>query len=161
MITKVIFFMLIGTEFHRTYLLIVDFDFEFDKIGQMKTFENINDFVILGNSYLNIDNDFVFFLGRDMSKGFIFQLSNFNINAIDIGNNIIRAYHSPFNLGYCLIFRNIKNEYKFSQNFTPEIVNTNNNGIDFNGLLNLKCGELVCFKLEENEIIIDILFNTN
>ena len=161
MITKVIFFMLIGTEFHRTYLLIVDFDFEFDKIGQMKTFENINDFVILGNSYLNIDNDFVFFLGRDMSKGFIFQLSNFNINAIDIGNNIIRAYHSPFNLGYCLIFRNIKNEYKFSQNFTPEIVNTNNNGIDFNSLLNLKCGELVCFKLEENEIIIDILFNTN
>ena len=25
----------------------------------------------------------------------------------------------------------------------------------------LKCGELFCFKLEENEIIIDILFNSN
>ena len=164
MVTKVIFFLLIGTDFHRNYLIILDFDFEQDKVGQMKTFENINDFVILGNSHLNMETDFVFFLGRDMIKGFIFQISNFNINAIDIGNNIIRAYHSPFNLGYCLIYRNLKNEYKFSQNFTPEtgINNTNtNNNMDLNSLLNLKCGELFCFKLEENEIIIDILFNSN
>ena len=160
MITKVIFFMLIGTEFHKNYIIIIDFDFEFDKVGQMRTFENISDFVILGNSYLNMETDFVFFLGRDMTKGFIFQISNFNINPIDIGNNIIRAYHSPFNIGYCLIYRNIKNEYKFSQNFTPETGNTNNN-IDINALLNLKCGELSCFNLEENEIIIDILFNPN
>ena len=160
MITKVIFFILIGTEFHKNYLIIIDFDFEYDKVGQLRTFENISDFVFLGNSYLNMDSDFVFFLGRDMTKGFIFQLSNLNINPIDIGNNIIRAFHSPFNMGYCLIYRNLKNEYKFSQNFIPETNNTNSN-VDINSLLNLKCGELSCFNLKEKEIIIDILFNTN
>ena len=160
MITKVIFFLLIGTEFHRNFLIIIDFDFEVDKAGQMRTFENINDFVILGNSYLNSETDYAFFLGRDMTKGFIFQISNFSINPIDIGNNIIRVYHSPFNFGYCLIYRNIKNEYKFSQNFVSETGNSNNN-MDYDSLLNLKCGELTCFLLQENEIIIDILFNTN
>ena len=63
MITKVIFFILIETEFHRICLLIIDFDFEYERAGPIKTIDNINDFVILGNSYLNIDSDHVFLLG--------------------------------------------------------------------------------------------------
>ena len=168
MITKVIFFILIETEFHRNSILIIDFDFEYDKAGPLKTIENINDFVILGNSYLNFDSDHAFLLGRDMANGFIFQMSTYNLSPIEIGNNIIRAFHSPFNQGYCMIYRNINNEYKFTQNFTPDIspINQNNQpgpyqGVNnYNNLFNFRCGDLYCFQLEENERIIDILFNT-
>lgn len=167
MVTRVIFFLLIETEFHRNSLLIIDFDFQYDQEGPMKNLENINDFVILGNSYLNIDSDYAFFLGRDMANGFIYQISNKNLNPIEIGNNIVRAFHSPFNLGYCMIYKNIKNEYKFTQNFNPMIVSNNQNnqpiaygGVDnYNNLFNLQCGDLYCFQLEENERIVDILFN--
>ena len=166
MITRVIFFILIETEFHRNLILIIDFDFEYDRPGPLKTIENINDFVILGNSYLNIDSDHVFLLGRDMANGFIFQMSTYNLSPIEIGNDIIRAFHSPFNQGYCMIYRNLKNEYKFTQNFTPDITPLNQNmqpgyqDINYNNLLNLRCGDLYCFQLEEKERIIDILFNT-
>ena len=160
--SKVIFFMLIRTEFNRNYLLIIDFDFENNKCGKMNIFEKINDFVILGNSHLNIYLDFVFFLSQENGKGFIFQLSNFNLNKINIGKNIIRAYHSPFSMGYCLIYQYSNNEFKFSQNFVPEIGdnnNPNNPNMDFNILLNLQSGELPCFNLEPDEIITDILYN--
>ena len=166
MITRVIFFILIETEFHRNCILIIDFDFEYDRAGPLKTIENINDFVIMGNSYLNIDSDHAFLLGRDMANGFIFQMSTYNLTPIEIGNDIIRAFHSPFNQGYCMIYRNLKNEYKFTQNFTPDIAPPNQNnqpyqGVDnYNNLFNFKCGDFYCFQLEENERIIDILFNT-
>ena len=62
----------------------------------------------MGNSYLNIESDYAFFLGRDMANGFIYQISNKNLNPIEIGNNIVRAFHSPFNLGYCMIYKNMK-----------------------------------------------------
>ena len=164
MITKVIFFILIETEFHAKSILIIDFDFECDRIGPLKTIDTINDFVILGNSYLNINSDHAFLLGRDMENGFIFQMSTYNLSPIEIGNNIIRAFHSPFNQGYCMIYRNIDNEYKFTQNFTPDISIFNPNaqqGVNnYNNFFNLRCGDFYCFQLEENERIIDILFNT-
>jgi hypothetical protein len=167
MVTRVVFFLLIETEFHRNSLLIIDFDFQYDQEGPLKNIENINDFVILGNSYLNIESDYAFFLGRDMANGFIYQISTKNLNPIEIGNNIVRAFHSPFNLGYCMIYKNIKNEYKFTQNFNPMIVSNNQSnqpiaygGVDnYNNLFNLQCGDLYCFQLEENERIVDILFN--
>ena len=165
MVTRVIFFILIENEFHRNSILIIDFDFEYDRAGPLKTIENVNDFVILGNTYLHVESDYAFLLGRDMSNGFIFQLSSFNLTPIEIGNNIIRAFHSPFNHGFCMIYRNIKNEYKFTQNFLPDVSNLNLNnqqgGDILNNLLNLKCGDLFVFELEENERIIDILFNTH
>ena len=162
-VTKVIFFILIENEFHRNSILIIDFDFEYNRAGPLKTIENINDFVILGNSYLNVESDHAFLLGRDMVNGFVFQMSTYNLNPIEIGNDIIRAFHSPFSQGYCMIYRNIKNEYKFTQNFTPDIVPINNQPgaymDNFNNLFNFRCGDLNCFQLEENERIVDILFN--
>ena len=165
MITKVIFFILIENEYHRNFILIVDFDFESYSAGSLKIIENINDFVILGNSYLNVESDHAFLLGRDMSSGFVFQISQYNLSPIEIGNDIIRAFHSPFSQGFCMIYRNIKNEYKFTQNFTPDIVPINNGPPgaymeNFNNLFNFRCGDLCCFQLEENERIVDILFNT-
>ena len=165
MITHVIFFILIETQLHRNNLIIFEFDFEKNNYLTPKIIYNINDFVILGNSHLNKDNDYAFLLGRDMVTGFILQISTGNLEKINIGKNIIRTYHSPFNHGYCIIFRTIKNEFKFTQNFSPEIEYSNNdeNKEQFNlfnyNLLNFKCSDLVCFKIEENEKIIDILFN--
>ena len=167
-ITNAIFFLLIETSLHRNNLIIADFDFINNTYSKPKIIYNINDFVILGNSYLNSESDFAFLLGRDMVSGFILQISTGNLEAIQLGNNILRTYHSPFNQGYCIIFRTAKNEYKFTQNFSPEIKPANNSGNDSNNnnsfnysnSLNLKCGDLICFNSEKDEIIIDILFNT-
>lgn len=167
MITKVYFFILVETNLHRNNLIIADFDFINNTYTKPKIIYNINDFVILGNSYLNINSDFAFLLGRDMVCGFILHISSGNLEQMKVGNNIIRTYHSPFTQGYCIILRTIKNEFKFTQNFSPEIepsVNIDNqstSNINYNNLFNFKCGDLICFKLEKNECIIDILFNTS
>ena len=168
MITRVVFFILIETALHRNNLILADFDFINNTYIKPKIIYNINDFVILGNSYLNLDSDFAFLLNRDMISGSILHISTGNIEQIKIGNNIIRSYHSPFNHGYCMIYRTTKNEFKFTQNFTPEIRPPNNiekgssdnNTLNYNNLFNFKCGELTCFQTEQNDHIIDILFNT-
>ena len=163
MITKVFFFILIETGLHRNNLIVTDFDFINNTYTKPRIIYNINDIVILGNSYLNLNSDNAFLLGRDMITGFILTISTGNLEQISLDTNIIRVYHSPFNQGYCIILRSDKNEFKFSQNFTPEIFPSNNN-ININNILpqnlfNFKCGDLLCFKLEKNEFIIDILFN--
>jgi len=168
MITRVIFFILIETGLHRNNLILVDYDFINNTYVKPKIIYNINDFVILGNSYLNLNSEFAFLLGRDMITGHILHITSGNLESVKIGNNIIRAYHSPFNQGYCIILRTIKNEFKFTQNFSPEIGpsniengSSNNINVNYDSLFNFKCGDLICFKLEDNEHIIDILFNIN
>ena len=167
MVTHVVFFILIETGMHRNNLILADFDFINNTYEKPKIIYNINDFVILGNSYLNLNSEFAFLLSRDMVSGFILHISTGNLELIKTGNNIIRAYHSPFNHGYCMIFRTAKNEYKFTQNFSPEIDLPNNvengskntNNVNYINIFNFKCGDLTCFKLEKDEHIIDILFN--
>ena len=172
MITNVIFFILVETGLHRNNLIIADFDHSNNTYNKPKIIYNINDFVILGNSYLNSNSDYAFLLGRDMITGFILHINTGEIETIQIENNIIRAYHSPFNQGYCIIYRTTNNEMKFTQNFSPEIEPPKNiendqiykndnkiNNFNYSNLFNFKCGDLVCFNLEKNEIIIDILFN--
>lgn len=160
---SVIFFILIETQLHRNNLILVRFNFDNNSYDIPKFIYNINDFVILGNSNHYYESDYAFLLGRDMISGYILQISTGDLQQIKIDGNIIRAYHSPFNQGYCLIYRNVKNEYKFTQNFTPEIFPSNNmENIyekDMSSLFNFKCGDLFCFKLKENEHVIDILFN--
>ena len=160
MVTFVIFFMLIRTEFNRNYLLVINFDFQTGKFGKLSHFEKIKDFVILGNSYLNRESNFIFLLSEGKEGGFLFQIDENRIDPIYINNDIIRAYHSPFSLGYCLIYQYSNNEYKFTQNFVPYDEKNNNISTDFNTLLNLKPGFFRCFNLEKNEIITDILYNT-
>ncbi len=160
MITKVIFFILIENEYHKNFALITDFDFETNKPGPFKIIQNINDFVILGNSYLNIESDHAFLLGNDKANGLVVEIRTLDLNPIEIGKDITRAFHSPFNHGYCMIYKNVKNEYKFTQNFTPDITPLNRNNQDsYNNLLNLRCGDLNCFQLGENERITDIIFH--
>ena len=160
---SVIFFILIETMLHRNNLILTKFNFDNNSYDNPRIIYNINDFVILGNSNHYFESDYAFLLGRDMSNGYILKISTGDLQEIKIDTNILRVYHSPFNQGYCLIYRNIKNEYKFSQNFTPEIFPHNNNQIicekDISSLFNFKCGDLFCFKLKEKEIVIDILFN--
>ena len=172
MITRTIFFILVETGLHRNNLIIADFDHSNNTYNKPKIIYNINDFVILGNSYLNSNSDYAFLLGRDMITGYILQINTGELETIQIGNNIIRSYHSPFNQGYCIIYRTTNNEIKFTQNFTPEIeppnniengllnnIDNKNNNFNYSNLFNFKCGDLVCFQLDKNEIIIDILFN--
>ena len=168
MVTSIIFLLLIETGMHRNNLIIVDFDYINDTYKKPKTIYNINDFVILGNSYLNINSDFALLLSRDMCTGHILHISSGNLEQMNIGNNLIRTYHSPFSQGYCVIYRTTKNEFKYSQNFSPQIKtpseiengsNNNNNNFNYTNLFNFRCGDLICLKLEKDEYIIDIIFN--
>ena len=160
---SVIFFILIETQLHRNNLILAKFSFENNSYDNPRIIYNINDFVILGNSNHYFQSDYAFLLGRDMSTGYLLKISTGDLQEIKIDTDILRTYHSPFNQGYCIIYRNVKNEYKFSQNFTPEIFPPNNNENiyekDMSSLFNFKCGDLFCFELEENEIVIDIIFN--
>lgn len=160
---SMIFFILIETQLHRNNLILIKFNFENNSYDTARIIYNINDFVILGNSNYYFQSNYAFLLGRDMTTGYILKISTGDLQEIKIDSNIVRTYHSPFNQGYCIIYRNIKNEYKFSQNFTPEIFPPNNNENiyekDMSSFMNFKCGDLFCFKLKENEHVIDILFN--
>ena len=76
---------------HKNNLILADFDFVNNTYSKPKIIYNIQDFVILGNSYFNIDSDFAFLLGKDMVSGFILQISTGNLESIQLGNTIFRA----------------------------------------------------------------------
>ena len=118
LITGVIFFILFETELNKVILIMIDFDLENNTVRKVKNFDNVNDFVFLGNNIdLNINNDYVYMLGKDMQNGFLYQISTGNLNKIEIESSALRIYHTPFNDGYCILYRNLLNELKFSDNY--------------------------------------------
>ena len=131
LITSIIFFILFETELNKVILIMIDFDLESNTVKKVKNFDNVNDFVFLGNNIdLNINNDYIYMLGKDMQNGFLYQISTENLNKIEIESSALRIYHTPFNDGYCILYRNLLNELKFSDNYkkiekTEKIANNN------------------------------------
>lgn len=118
LITSIIFFILFETELNKVILIMIDFDLESNTVKKVKNFDNVNDFVFLGNNIdLNINNDYIYMLGKDMQNGFLYQISTENLNKIEIESSALRIYHTPFNDGYCILYRNLLNELKFSDNY--------------------------------------------
>ena len=129
LITGVFFFILFETDLNKIILIIIDFDLENNTVRKVKNFDNVNDFVILGNnSDLNISNDYIYMLGKDMQNGFLYQISTGNLTKIEIESSALRIYHTPFNDGYCILYRNLLNELKFSENYKK--ISKKNNSID-------------------------------
>ena len=118
LITSIIFFILFETDLNKIILIIIDFDLENSTVKKVKNFENVNDFVVLGdNSDFNFSNDYIYMLGKDMQNGFLYQISKDSTTKLEIESSALRIYHTPFNEGYCILYRNLLNELKFSENY--------------------------------------------
>ena len=118
LITDIIFFILFETDLNKIVLIIINYDLENNTVKNVKNFDNVNDFVILGdNSDFNFSNDYVYMLGKDMQNGYLYQISKDSTTKIEIESSALRIYHTPFNEGYCIFYRNLLNELKFSENY--------------------------------------------
>ena len=118
LITKIFFFILFETDLNRIILIIIDFDLENNNVRKVKNFENVIDFVVLGNNYdSNILNDYIYMLGKDKQNGYLYQISTESETKIEIESSALRIYHTPFNEGYCILYRNLLNELKYSDNY--------------------------------------------
>ena len=118
LITGMYFFILFETDLNKIILIIIDYDLENNTVRKVTNFDNVNDFVILGNNLnLNIYNDYIYMLGKDMQNGFLYQISTGKSTKIEIESSALRIYHTPFNDGYCIFYRNLLNELKFSDNY--------------------------------------------
>ena len=136
LITKIFFFILFETDLNRIILIIIDFDLENNIVRKVKNFENIIDFVVLGNNYdSNILNDYIYMLGKDKQNGYLYQISTETETKIEIESSALRIYHTPFNEGYCILYRNLLNELKYSDNYkkinkTSLYSDNNNNAVN-------------------------------
>ena len=133
---SIFFFILFETDLNKIILIIIDYDLENNNVRKVKNFENIIDFVILGNNYdSNITNDYIYMLGKDKQNGYLYQISTENETKIEIESSALRIYHTPFNEGYCILYRNLLNELKFSENYkkinkTSLYTDNNNNAVN-------------------------------
>ena len=111
LITGIIFFILFETDLNKIILIVIDYDLENNTVRKLKNFDNVNDFVVLGNNVdFNIFNDYIYMLGKDMQNGFLYQISTDKLTKIEIESSALRIYHTPFNDGYCIFYRNLLNE---------------------------------------------------
>ena len=118
LITGIIFFILFETDLNKIILIVIDYDLENNTVRKLKNFDNVNDFVVLGNNVdFNMFNDYIYMLGKDMQNGFLYQISTDKLTKIEIESSALRIYHTPFNDGYCIFYRNLLNELKFSENY--------------------------------------------
>ena len=118
LITSIFFFILFETDLNKIILIIIDFDLENNNVRKVKNFENIIDFVVLGNNYdFNMMNDYIYMLGKDKQNGYLYQISTEIETKVEIESSALRIYHTPFNEGYCILYRNLLNELKFSENY--------------------------------------------
>ena len=190
LITQIFFVILFETDLNKTILIIIDYDLENNTVKKVKNFENVIDFVILGNNYdLNMSNNYIYMLGKDMQNGFLYQISTEEETKIEIESSALRIYNTPFTEGYCILYRNLLNEIKFSENYKKinksslysdnnnavnmtfdmaqlkdnpyEDTNSNDNNKEDDIKFKLKCSKKNAVKLEFNEREIDIIFNTN
>ena len=126
LITGIYFFILFETDLNKIILIIIDYDLENNTVRKVNNFDNVNDFVVLGNNIdFNFSNDYIYMLGKDMQNGFLYQISTGNQVKIEIESSALRIYHTPFNDGYCIFYRNLLNELKFSENYKKFPKNNN------------------------------------
>ena len=82
----------------------------------------------------NILNDYIYLLGKDKQNGYLYQISTEKETKIEIESSALRIYHTPFNEGYCILYRNLLNELKYSENYkkinrTSLYSDNNNNAV--------------------------------
>ena len=174
--TFLFFIILIENELNQISCLLMEFDIITNQIKKTNKIENIIDFVFLGERKYNNDNDLIFMLNKDKQTGIIYSISTENSEQKQIESTVKRVYNTPFNNGYCILYRNMLDELRFSENYKPifkqennEIKDNpyaldddnpyNNGNEDIQSKLLFKPIQTNMFKLDYNEREIDIIFH--
>ena len=88
-------------------------------VRMSKKFEDVIDFTVLGNE----EDDILEFLLLNKNKqiAMIYNVNTNSIENVNIEGSINRVYWSPFTQGYSVIYRNVLNQLKFSENISLSI----------------------------------------
>ena len=171
---KIIFCILFQNEYNKIFSIFIEYSLTTNSISKHIKFNDIIDFIILGkNVNYNFYNDFIYLISNDKQTGFVFSFSNWlRIQNYNIEASVLRVYQTPFTSGYCVLYRNILNELRFSENYKPpSLPNFNNEEInpyeDDNDEYNnenitnekFKISDVNEIKLDYNEREIDVIFN--
>ena len=174
--TSFFFIILIENELNKISCLMIEYDILSNAIKKSNKIENVIDFVFLGNRKNNNQNDLIYMLSKDKQTGIIYSISSRNSEQKPIESTVKRIYNTPFNNGYCILYRNMLDELRFSENYIPFIQQEekelkenpykldegnpyNNNNDDIQSKLSFKLIQTNMFKLDYNEREIDVIFH--
>ena len=141
------FFILIENENNRKITLIIAIDLLTNTVKKTTKFDDVIDFVLLGTS-TNIDTSLM--IHKDKHNAILYTISANTREMTSLDASVVRVYNTPFNNGNCVLYRNVLNELKFSDNLT----NAKNDITQF------KCVNTITYKLDFSEREIDVLFTT-
>ena len=100
---------------------MIEYDILSNGIKKTNKIENVIDFVFLGNRKNNNQNDLIYMLNKDKQTGIIYSISSRSSEQKPIESTVKRIYNTPFNNGYCILYRNMLDELRFSENYIPFI----------------------------------------
>lgn len=85
-------------------------------IENTKKFEDTNDFIMLGLEEENLEH--LLLLHKNKQIAIFYDLKTKLVENKSIEGSIQRMYKTPFVDGYCIIYRNVLNQLKFSENIS-------------------------------------------
>jgi WD40 repeat protein len=142
----VFFTILVENENYQKLVLFIHFNFTNNAIILAQRFNDIIDFIVLGNGELEFKE--LFLLNK--SRQFI-TLYNWETKALaenlNIDGTVLRLYNTPFTKGYTVLYRNILSELKFSSNISQQ-----------NEFYDFKCSNVNTYRLDYSEREIDIVW---
>jgi WD40 repeat protein len=145
-IGEVYFVVLVENENYQKSVLFIHYDLNGSgNVKSAQRFEEINDFIILGDKD---SEDFRDLLLLAKSKLFVtvYNIIESRKENKNIEGSILKMYWTPFCFGYTVLYRNALNELKFSSNLTSMEM------MDFKNI-NDKC-----YRLDYSEREIDIIW---
>lgn len=148
------FLILIENENNKKTVLIIHYDLESNTIKEKDQINDVIDLVLLGTP--TQPSDYAFMINKDKNSGQLYSLSRGTLQPHSIEASVIKVYKTPFNEGCCVLYRNILNELKFSDN-----VNNSKNEVGEPAMI-FKCTDMTnkVFKLDFSEREIDVVFTT-
>lgn len=143
---EIAFVILIENEYNMKSVLFINYDLTTSAIKLAQKFEDMIDFVILGNEEIFKD---LFLLSKNKQTAIILNLETQTKQSKNIDGTILRVYWTPFCNGHTVLYRNILNELKFSANFKSE------DQFDFKNINDN------CFRLDYSEREIDVIWKVS
>lgn len=144
------FFILIENESNKKYALLSSIDFSNPSTNKRsQRFEDVIDFVLLGE-----DKKYLLMIQKDKHSALLYDIQNEAQQTISIDASVNRVYNTPFCEGYCVLYRNVLNELKFSENLLPSDLGNEGSKLRFKSINENQ------FKLDFSEREVDIAFTS-
>ena len=139
--TKIHLMVLIQNELHVKSILIIELNGNSDgnSVSFTKKFDDIIDFIPLGVE--DDDLAYILFLHKNKQIVILFDVINQTTENKNIEGSINRMYGTPFTNGFCVVYRNVLNQLKFSENIGLSIFHKDNEFDNLNKSDSGKIGE--------------------